>query len=382
MPGQTIRDAVAKRGEAAPPEPDGGGAVLALREDQTWWTPRQIAALKAMGIKNASQEDMLVFLHYCAKTRLDPFSKQVYLLERRTKEGGEWVSKQTVQVGIDGYRLIAQRAAQREGVYIEYEETIWFDHDEQPHRMWLSDKPPAAALVTVVKHLPSGVKLRFPGMARFDSYAAWSRGDNRYLTGQWGVMGDHMIEKCAEAFALRRSFPQDLGGMYVEEELQNDPQPDDYRTPKMQAMHRGPASDDDWVVPGTVDGETGEVKTETPADPPKTDKPPKSPENPKPPAATAAQAQMMAIFREYGFAGRPKEHERRNIITYMASGDSPVDRLLNPAELTPAVIEVVARALDSFTKEVESEGGKPAEALTAISKAVDEALSRKAEPKA
>jgi phage recombination protein Bet len=378
MAGQTIRNAVAKPADTQPVPPE-GGAVLALHDDQTWWTPRQIAALKAMGIKNASQEDMLVFLHYCAKTRLDPFSKQIYMLERRSKEGNDWVFKQTIQVGIDGYRLIAQRAAQREGVYIEYEETIWFDQDAQPHRVWLDDKPPAAALVTVVKHLPSGVKLRFPGMARFKSYAAYSRGDNPHLTGQWGVMDDHMIEKCAEAFALRRSFPQDLGGMYVEEELQGDverPGP----PPKMQAYTRAPDGSDEWSVPGEVDGETGEVKSADSAEqpPPPADKPASKPE---PPKATGAQAKMMAIFREYGFAGRPHEQARRAIITYMASGDAPVERLLNPAELTPAVIEVVANALDQFTNEVESEGGKPAEALKAIAKAVDEALSRK-EPKA
>jgi phage recombination protein Bet len=37
--------------------------------------------------------------------------------------------------------------------------------------------------------------------------------------GNWGRMGRHMLEKCAEAIALRRGWPETFSGLYGEEEL-------------------------------------------------------------------------------------------------------------------------------------------------------------------
>ena len=73
-------------------------AALAIRPDQEFWDDKQRAALQALGIKEASNADLAVFMHYCQKTGLDPFSKQIYLMGRRTKENDQWVTKQTIQV--------------------------------------------------------------------------------------------------------------------------------------------------------------------------------------------------------------------------------------------------------------------------------------------
>lgn len=196
-------------------------AALAIRPGQEMWTDKQKAALAALGIKGASNADLAVFMHYCQKTGLDPFSKQIYLIGRRTKEFEyvdgrkveRWVDKQTIQVGIDGFRVIRDRVAERHGVTVEYEDTIWYDHEGGEHKVWLREDAPAGCVVTVVKD-----GRRFPGAIRFNSYAARTR-DSGELTGQWKTMPDHMIEKCAEAFALRRAFPHDLGGIYLEDEM-------------------------------------------------------------------------------------------------------------------------------------------------------------------
>jgi phage recombination protein Bet len=196
-------------------------AALAIRPGQEMWTDKQRAALTALGIKGASNADLAVFMHYCQKTGLDPFSKQIYLIGRRTKvveyiDGRKvenWVDKQTIQVGIDGFRVIRDRVAERHGVTVEYEDTIWYDRDGGEHRVWLREDEPAGCVVTVIKD-----GHRYPGALRFNSYAARQR-DTGELTGQWKTMPDHMIEKCAEAFALRRAFPHDLGGIYLEDEM-------------------------------------------------------------------------------------------------------------------------------------------------------------------
>lgn len=186
-------------------------AALAIRDGQGYWDERQLAALQQLGIKDVTRADLQVFMHYCQRTGLDPFSRQIYMIARRTKENGEWVSKQTIQVGIDGLRVIAQRAAKRDGVTLSYGPTKWYDHDGSEYPVWVAPGPPAAASVTIYRDGKP-----FPGVARFASFAAFSR--EGQLQGQWAVMGDHLIAKCAEAQALRRAFPHDLEGIQVADE--------------------------------------------------------------------------------------------------------------------------------------------------------------------
>jgi len=186
-------------------------AALALTDGQDYWDDRQLAALKQLGIKDVTRADLQVFLHYCQRTGLDPFSRQIYMIARRTKENGEWVSKQTIQVGIDGLRVIAQRAARRDGVSLSYGPTKWYDDDGNEYPVWVRLKPPAAASVTIYRDGKP-----FPGVARFASFAAYT--GQGQLQGQWAVMGDHLIAKCAEAQALRKAFPHDLEGIQVTDE--------------------------------------------------------------------------------------------------------------------------------------------------------------------
>jgi phage recombination protein Bet len=186
-------------------------ATLAIRDGQDFWDAKQIAALGQLGIRDASNADLAVYLHYCQKTGLDPFSRQIYMIGRRTRApGGEWEMRQTIQIGIDGYRIIASRAARRDGVAISYGETLWYDSDGRAYPVWTRPDPPAAAAVTVYRG-----KDAFPGVARFASFAPHKDGKP---TGQWATMPDHMVAKCAEAQALRRAFPHDLAGTQTTDE--------------------------------------------------------------------------------------------------------------------------------------------------------------------
>jgi phage recombination protein Bet len=190
--------------------------ALAIRPGQEMWNDKQRAALAVLGIKNAANADLAVFMHYCQKTGLDPFSRQIYMICRREKQGDQWVDKQTIQVGIDGFRVIRDRIAARLGVTVEYGETIWYDADGGAHKVWLWDQAPAACRVDVYKN-----GQLFPGVVRTSAYAAKNRDGD--LVAQWRTQPDHMIEKCAEVFALRRAFPHDLGGIYLEDEMPAQP---------------------------------------------------------------------------------------------------------------------------------------------------------------
>jgi phage recombination protein Bet len=187
---------------------DASRAALAIREGQTYWDDQQLAALQQLGIRDVTKADMRVFMHYCQKTGLDPFARQIYMIGRKMKDGS---TRQTIQVGIDGFRVIAQRAARRDGAVLSYGDTVWYDGTGQPYDVWVYPDPPAAAKVTVYRDGKP-----FPGIARFASFAAY--GKDGKLTGLWPVMGDHLIAKCAEAQALRRAFPQDLEGLLTPDE--------------------------------------------------------------------------------------------------------------------------------------------------------------------
>jgi phage recombination protein Bet len=193
-------------------------AALAIRPDQEFWDDKQRAALQALGIKEASNADLAVFMHYCQKTGLDPFSKQIYLMGRRTKENDQWVTKQTIQVGIGGLQVIRDRIAQRLGVAVEYEDSVWYDADGGEHTVWLRDEPPAACRMAVLKD-----GRRFPAVVRYSAYVQTTKDGKP--NSMWARMGAEQLEKCAEAKALRRAFPNDLSGVYIPEEMHDDDRP-------------------------------------------------------------------------------------------------------------------------------------------------------------
>jgi phage recombination protein Bet len=192
-------------------------AALAIRGDQDMFTSKQLAMLAQLGIDGAPKADLAVFLYRCQVTGLDPFARQITMIKRREKTGrDERQDKWTIQTGIDGYRVIARRAARDAGIVLSYGDTVWYDGEGCPHDVWVDpEQPPAAAKVVVYCDGKP-----FPGVARFRSFAAYTR-DGK-LMANWATMPEHMIAKCAEAQALRRAFPQDLEGIFTSEEL---PQP-------------------------------------------------------------------------------------------------------------------------------------------------------------
>jgi phage recombination protein Bet len=294
-------------------------AALAIRPGQEMWTDKQRAALSVLGIKDATNGDLAVFMHYCQKTGLDPFSRQIYMIMRRVKEGDQWVAKQTIQVGIDGFRVIRDRIAARLGVTVEYEDTIWYDTDGSAHRVWLWEHAPAACAVTVVRD-----GHRFPGVVRTASYMAVSK--NGDPVSQWKTQPDHMIEKCAEAFALRRAFPNDLGGIYLEDEMAPAEPAGRQRQQRVTAAEI-----------------TGNGRAPVSVPPAESATPPAPAAEPPPPAGgtqgrqQASSGQRSAIGRELDRLGIEDPEERLGALSRLAGReiDAPAD--LAPDEAKDAI---------------------------------------------
>jgi phage recombination protein Bet len=175
--------------------------TLTVTNEQAFWDDKQIAALKQVGLDNVPKPELAVFLHYCQRTGLDPFARQIYMIAR----GGKY----TIQASIDGLRIVAQRSNEYAGqtpVYWCGQDGVWVD-------VWLASSPPVAAKVGVYR---KGFTDALWAIAKYESYAVAYNGKP---SGLWAKMPDLMIAKCAEALALRKAFPQDLSGIYTNDEM-------------------------------------------------------------------------------------------------------------------------------------------------------------------
>ncbi|WP_330236116.1 phage recombination protein Bet [Streptomyces sp. NBC_00566] len=217
------------------------GGALAIRPDQTEWTPDQAAVLQQSGISNAvTKAELSGFLHLCQRTGLDPFSRQIYLIGRWNKKEQRDVF--TPQTGIDGYRVIAQRVTSQTGGTYGYEDTLWCDLSGKWRDVWLLDAPPAAAKVTVIRN-----GQRFSAVARFSEYVQTFPDGNP--KGLWAKMPAGQVAKCAEALALRKAFPHDLAGVYTAEEMA---QADNPAAGERHLRKVQPGEGDPWAAPQTA----------------------------------------------------------------------------------------------------------------------------------
>lgn len=212
-----------------------GGGALAIRPDQTNWTEEQGAVLRQSGISDdVTAAELSGFLHLCQRTGLDPFSRQIYLIGRKDKRAGRVVY--APQTGIDGYRVVARRATAASGGTYGYEDTMWCDGSGRWRDVWLADAPPAAAKVTVLRD-----GQRYSAVALYREYV--QTGWESKPIGMWGKMPASQLAKCAEALALRKAFPHDLGGVYTAEEMAQTDNSD--QTPQLQAVR--PGETDPWA---------------------------------------------------------------------------------------------------------------------------------------
>lgn len=154
----------------------------------------QLELIKRTIAKDATVDELKMFMYQCQTTGLNPLARQIYFMKR----GG----KVSIQVSIDGFRVIAERS----GVYAGQDEPEFMEDGGKL----------IGAKVRVFKFSPTGNRYQAAvGVAYWDEYCPQAGQDF-----MWRKMPRTMVSKVAEALALRKAFPQDLSGLYTLEEMQ------------------------------------------------------------------------------------------------------------------------------------------------------------------
>jgi phage recombination protein Bet len=180
--------------------------ILAISSGQSWFTDKQLAALNHMGVEDAPRGDLAVFLHHCQRTGLDPFAKQIYMIGRKSKGVMKW----TIQTGIDGFRVLGDRVAERRSDVIEHDEPLWADADGVWHDVWISAEAPVAAKYTIIKNCR-----RFVATVMYREFVQTNF--DGAPNAMWSKMPCNQLAKCAEVQAWKKVYPNDFAGLVVED---------------------------------------------------------------------------------------------------------------------------------------------------------------------
>lgn len=162
----------------------------------------QIELIKKTVARGATDDELALFLYRAKQLDLDPLSNQIYFVKRKVRNNrGGYDEIATIQVGIEGLRLIAERSGRYEGQDpIKY---IVERNGQIIETEWVlpTDKPIAAKSAVYKK----GCVKPFTAVAHYNDYVIKnSDGSPNAMWRRWTIM----LAKCAESLALRKAFPE------------------------------------------------------------------------------------------------------------------------------------------------------------------------------
>lgn len=194
----------------------------------------ELKAIRASFAPGSTDDDFQNFIREAEERNLIP-GRHVYFQLRKAKlydaSSGTYYygNKATYVTSIDSFRLNAQRTGKYRGqdqatyIYIDTKTGEPSIRSTVPLTVEGSTKTPRQPWAVEVGVHRSDFDQPLKVVARFDAYAVYYRKDNKQLlTEMWEKRGPEMLAKCAEALALRQAFPEELGGLYINEEIKDD----------------------------------------------------------------------------------------------------------------------------------------------------------------
>lgn len=141
-----------------------------------------IQTLKQTVAQGATDQEFEMFRQFCQSTGLNPFKKEIWFI----KAGG----RVQIMTGINGFLAIANAHPQFDGMEIEVDEAV----TKAVCKVYRKDRKYPSVGIALMKEFKKETPI-------------------------WKNMPSVMLTKVAKSIAIREAFPQELNGLYTQEEM-------------------------------------------------------------------------------------------------------------------------------------------------------------------
>lgn len=173
------------------------GDIALQKIPQVVITPEQKELIKKTIAVGATDLELELFIYDNVRRGVHPLDRMIHFTKRSDGQGN---ARYTPIVGIDYLRSRADRTGQ----YAGSDDYVFTGSVE---------KEDLAATATVYRFMGSE-RIPFPATVRWKEYYPGEK-----MGFMWRKFPHNQLGKCAEALALRKAFPQPLGGLHTEEEM-------------------------------------------------------------------------------------------------------------------------------------------------------------------
>ena len=186
----------------------------------------QIQLIKRTVAADTTDSEFNLFIEVARRLGLDPFKRQIHCVVYSKKNKDK--RKLAIIAGIDGLRALADRS----GTYRPDDEATAIDIDPALKDVETNPLGIVSASLKAFKQDKKGEWFPITGTAYWEEFAPirqqwadvngkWSPTDKWAIDASslWRKMPRLMIAKCAEGQVLRKGWPEDMGGLYAQEEM-------------------------------------------------------------------------------------------------------------------------------------------------------------------